>query len=350
MSSVFLACDCLDATNSGIARVARLMARSLVERDYRLAGLVLHGSTDGFSFPVRSASRSQSRVLARALFGQWANSHAIYDSAGPARAHGWIPFVRRPMLTWLHGIEVWKEIGSLKKVAVCAAASVLLSNSAYTRNRAGDWDERLRQATVCWLATETDDPVPQLDRTGPPRVTIFSRVDADSYKGHPELIRAWPAVRAAVPDAVLCVAGKGPGLTQYQKLAAETGLPDSAFEFPGFIPEETVDDLWRKTTVFAMPSRGEGFGLVYIEAMRWGIPVIASVHDAGGEVNADGESGYNVTLDHASELTERIIHLLRNPDTAAKLGDGGRQRWATYFRYSAFRERFTPILEKFLSL
>jgi phosphatidylinositol alpha-1,6-mannosyltransferase len=114
--------------------------------------------------------------------------------------------------------------------------------------------------------------------------------------------------------------------------------------------EEEKNSLWAETNVFAMPSRSEGFGFVYIEAMRHGLPVLASVHDAGSEVNVDGVTGYNVNLDREGELAERIVHLLREPDHAAQLGNQGRARWHDHFCYSAFRERFLPILREFLSI
>jgi phosphatidylinositol alpha-1,6-mannosyltransferase len=168
-----------------------------------------------------------------------------------------------------------------------------------------------------------------------------------SYKGHKELIACWPRVVAAVPDAVLTIAGGGQGLEAYRRLAANSPAAEH-IEFTGLVPEAKMEELWAQATVFAMPSRGEGFGLVYIEAMRHGLPVIASVHDAGQEVNLDGETGYNVNLDKPEELPERIIYLLRNPHVAEGLGRNGRKRWADHFRYSAFRARFRPLLREFL--
>ena len=92
--------------------------------------------------------------------------------------------------------------------------------------------------------------------------------------------------------------------------------------------------------MFAMPSRGEGFGLVYIEAMRHGLPVIASRQDAGQEINIDGETGFNIDLGSVTELPDRIIYLLENPDLAQAMGLAGYKRWAEHFRYGAFKERF----------
>jgi phosphatidylinositol alpha-1,6-mannosyltransferase len=73
------------------------------------------------------------------------------------------------------------------------------------------------------------------------------------------------------------------------------------------------------------------------------------MHDAAPEVVLDGRTGYTVNLDKPDELPERIIHLLKNRDTAKQLGINGQRRWAEDFCYSAFRDRFEPLLREFLS-
>src|SRR5262249_33798201 len=159
------------------------------------------------------------------------------------------------------------------------------------------------------------------------------------------LITCWPKVQSAVPDARLVIVGKGPELEQLQKQAAASPAVANII-FRGYVPEEQVDTLWAETNVFAMPSRCEGFGLVYVEAMRQGLPVIASVHDAGSEVNVDGQTGYNVNLDRDGELADSLVNLLRNPDHAEQLGRQARARWHDHFRFSAFRARLLPILRE----
>jgi phosphatidylinositol alpha-1,6-mannosyltransferase len=117
----------------------------------------------------------------------------------------------------------------------------------------------------------------------------------------------------------------------------------------GFVPDQALPAYWANSVVFAMPSRGEGFGLTYIEAMRWGLPVIASVHDAGQEINIHGETGLNVDLASPSALHDAVIELLLNRDLAARMGAAGQERWRQHFCYSAFRARFSKELHRFLA-
>jgi phosphatidylinositol alpha-1,6-mannosyltransferase len=274
-------------------------------------------------------------------------SHFVYDSLSMSRAHCRLPMLRRPFLVWIHGIEVWEGTNpALIKRSRCA--DVLVSNSRYTRERAEQCAGGFARARICWLATETDEP-PSYSPRGDvrPRVSIVARMDGGRYKGHAELIQAWPAVVSAVPDAVLTIIGQGPSTEHYKALAAKTCCK-SNIEFRGFVPDSCMEQVWAETSVFAMPSRGEGFGIVYIEAMRHSVPVLASIHDAASEINVDGVTGYNVSLDKPGELTERLLHLLRNPDHAAQLGRNGHLRWQEHFRYSSFRDRLVPIVRDFL--
>ena len=180
----------------------------------------------------------------------------------------------------------------------------------------------------------------------PPTALILGRLEG-GYKGHAELFRAWPGVRDRVPGARLRVVGKGPDRQALEDLAGE------GVEFLGFVPEADMPQLWADTDVLAMPSRGEGFGLVYVEAMRHGVPAIASTQDAAHEVNVDGTTGYNVNLDALDSdatLIDRIVTLLSDRRTAAAMGEAGRDHWRAEFRYSRFRDRFNPLLDEFLSM
>jgi phosphatidylinositol alpha-1,6-mannosyltransferase len=344
----------LEAGNGGIARVARLIARVLNEE--LLAGEIGRAAVVSFSDTVSPHDLSLPIALARGSkirFALWSmhaclESHAfIYDGPQLAQVHRLPVLSRKPFLAVLNGIEIWDQ-AKPSYVRISRQARLLVSNSHYTLNRAEHIHGRLPQARVCWLATETDSPPAIECSGGQPQVLIVGRIDPRENKGHRDLVRCWPRVVQAVPEATLQIVGRGEGLAELQELVRRSSVADRIV-FAGFVPEVELDRLYAQSAVFCMPSRQEGFGLVYVEAMRHGLPVIASVHDAAPEIVLDGQTGYTVDLDKPDELPERIIRLLRDPDHARQLGECGRQRWGAHFRYSAFCERFRPLLREFLS-
>jgi phosphatidylinositol alpha-1,6-mannosyltransferase len=350
--NVFLAAESLTAGKGGICRVARLMSKVLAEQaqhgEISAQALVLNGAaSNGNDIPISTAAGSRLKFCARVHAAALNHSHFIYDFLGIARAHCRVPGLKRRSLAYIHGIEVWEGYPA-HYARASRGIDCLVSNSAYTRDRAERVYGGFARAKVCWLATESDvPPAAPAYTSGPPTVFIVGRVDVNRYKGHDELIACWPEVVSAVPDARLVLVGEGRRSEEIKRAAAQSPV-SRQIDIRGFVAEEQMDALWSEATLFAMPSRGEGFGLVYIEAMRHGVPVIASIHDAAPEVNLDGQTGYNIDLDRPAELSERVIHLLRNRDCARKLGDRGRARWAEHFSYSAFRRRFVPLLSEFL--
>jgi phosphatidylinositol alpha-1,6-mannosyltransferase len=295
-------------------------------------------------FPVACAGGSRIRFLYSVHAAACRSTHFVYDFPGTARAHCRIPLLDHPFLTFIHGVEIWSQ-SRRDRVDSARRATLLLSNSQYTLRRTRELHGGFDRARVCWLATESDEPpAPKTVNTLPPRVLLCGRV-ADAYKGHVRLIEAWSRISEAVPSAQLVIAGAGS--ESLAPCVAQTRRPSSIL-LRGFVSERELEELYASATVFALPSRGEGFGLVYIEAMRHGVPVIASIHDAAPEINLDGQTGYNVDLDRPDELGDRLLQLLRDRDHARALGENGRRRWSQHFRFSAFRQRFEPLLNEFL--
>jgi phosphatidylinositol alpha-1,6-mannosyltransferase len=331
-----------------MAVVARLTARVLADEGLPFSTLsLLDDEPEALGQRAGAAARGRRpEFIARRLLAS--HSPTIYDSLGVARAQSLLSWSRTPYALWLLGIEAWRPFTAAQKALVDRARS-LWAISNFTRVRCQQTNNAAANAAVCWLGSESDDPIPRGDGEHEPAVTILARIDAsEGYKGHSELIEAWPRVLSAIPKARLQIAGGGSGLESLRnKVRASTAA--GAIDVLGFVAEGDLPALWRRTSVFAMPSRGEGFGLTYIEAMRAGLPVIASIHDAAPEVNAHGVTGYNVDLDRKDELADRIIELLSSPDLAARMGAAGLARWRAHFCFSAFRARFAPLLRSFVA-
>ena len=276
-------------------------------------------------------------------------THFIYDSCNMAQVHPRSLVSQRPSLTYIHGIEVW-ENARPNWIRACHRSDRLISNSLYTKNRAEKIHRGFSRARVCWLGTKTDKPpkdAPALTLRKPD-VLIVGRMDnCENYKGHVELIKLWPQVIAEVPGARLHIVGAGSGLQFMEELTRQTSAAEHII-FHGYVPSRRIEELYSQVRVFAMPSRGEGFGVVYIEAMRHGLPVIASVHDAAKEIVIHEETGFTVNLDQSQDLPNAIIMLLKNPQYAELLGRAGRKRWQENFTFNHFKERFSVILDDFI--
>lgn len=342
----------LRAGAGGISRVARLMARAVGDlsparpKGARILALD-HSPLDRFAgLPVTSSRGSALRFVTGIQRAQGEHTHFLYDELSMARAHT-VFRGRRPALAFVHGVEIWEE--AIPNRLRCARRlDAMVTNTAYTRERAHRLHGGFEDVPVCWLGTEDDGPPaapPAFD--GPPVVLMVGRLHAGRDKGHRALIDAWPAVVSRHRRAELHIAGGGNDEAALKAYAARCGVA-SRIRFLGFMPDDRLDDAWRSSWIFAMPSRGEGFGLVYIEAMRHGVPVIGSIHDAAPEINMDGDTGYNVDLGRSGELEERLVHLLDDAGRCREMGLRGMGRWSEHFTYRAFRVRFAAILSRFV--
>jgi phosphatidylinositol alpha-1,6-mannosyltransferase len=149
-------------------------------------------------------------------------------------------------------------------------------------------------------------------------------------KGQDTLIRAWPRVLRAVPDAALLLVGGGPYRRDLERLAAAEGV-ESSVRCTGSVPWGELPAHYDAGDVFAMPCRTrrrgldvEGLGIVYLEASATGLPVIAG--DSGGAPDAvlGGETGVVVPGRTADTLAGQVIGLLADPARAKAMGDKGR--------------------------
>jgi phosphatidylinositol alpha-1,6-mannosyltransferase len=161
-----------------------------------------------------------------------------------------------------------------------------------------------------------------------PVVVCVSRLVA--RKGQDTLLRAWPAVLAAVPDAALLIVGGGPYATGLRQLAERTGVTSSVY-FTGPVPQAELPAHYAAGDVFSMPCRTrrggldvEGLGIVYLEASAAGLPVVGG--DSGGAPDAilEGETGYVVGGRDVPALASRLVTLLEDPASAKAMGEKGR--------------------------
>lgn len=168
----------------------------------------------------------------------------------------------------------------------------------------------------------------------------------ERFKGQEVLIDAFPRIHQRYPDAQLVLAGQGDDLERLRAraLAFPPEIHSSIF-MPGYVADDTLERLYRRCYLFAMPSLGEGFGLVYLEAMSRGKPCIGARADATPYVIREDETG--LLVDDArspEEVAEAVLWLLDHPEEAGRMGRAGYDLVQSYYLFPHFTERFWSAL------
>lgn len=161
-----------------------------------------------------------------------------------------------------------------------------------------------------------------------------------------DLLRALPLVRQSVPDAHAIIVGDGP---EHAKLRRMAGAPElaGAVHLPGALPDDKVQRLYRQATVFCLPSVQEGFGIVFLEAMASGLPIVATSAAAVPEVVPHRQVGLLVPPRDAAALAGALVELLRNRDQRSAYGRAG-QAHVQQYDWDRIAARFLSQIAPFV--
>ncbi len=349
-----LASITLREDGGGIAAVSRLVQQVLRD-EWGADSLnieLLDGTDPSSVVQLSTAERARfcGRTAAAQIFGRC--SSLLFCHVSLVKAQALVPrWCRRPYAVFLYGIEAWKPLPRLER-RMLAQADLRIAISRFTAQRVSDNNPGLGPIAECALALPCASHHATMlsphDRRGTPAlpvvITVGRMSTLERYKGHDQLLDVWPAVLQSVPDARLVFAGDGDDRPRLQSKAAAKGLQGHV-QFTGFVQQDALRQLYRNAAVFAMPSRGEGFGLVYLEAMAHGLPCIGSVHDAAGEVIQDGVTGFLVDQQEGSTLVASIVRLLTDDRMRLQFGAEGYRRLQQQFTYDSFKRRLLPLLE-----
>src|SRR5262249_25517888 len=141
-----------------------------------------------------------------------------------------------------------------------------------------------------------------------PMALIVARMSAaERYKGHDALLELWPKVLERHPGAILAIAGDGDDRQRLEEKAHALNV-DGAVTFAGRIGDSALAGLYARCRFFVMPSRDEGFGLVFLEAMRAAKACIAGT-GAAAEIIDNGTTGLVIDPDDRGQLLAALMRL-----------------------------------------
>lgn len=246
-----------------------------------------------------------------------------------------------------YGIEVWRPLSQLQRRAL-RRADVVLAISDYTKDelvrRSGVSPEKIR-VVPCALdphwkvaaAAASHEPAT------PVLLSVTRLVKEDRYKGIDDVIRSLPAVVRDAGPVEYRVVGRGNDVPRLRALAAGLGVARYV-NFMGELSDAELREQYRGCSVFVLPSSEEGFGIVFLEAMAHGKPVVGGAHGGTPSVVKDGETGLLVAGSDVSGIANSVTRLLCDEELRQTLGRAGRRRLLEEFTFSKFEQRLTEAL------
>lgn len=252
----------------------------------------------------------------------------------------------------IHGIDAWQPSSSrlVNKLAKNVDAFIAVSN--FTREKFCQWTDLHEKKWFILpncIEFERFEPGPKDQKLlarynliGKKIMMTLGRMSADErYKGFDEVLEVLPKLAIEIPEIAYLVVGDGSDRRRLEQKARDLGIDDRVV-FTGRIDEAEKAGHYRLADTFVMPGRGEGFGIVYLEALACGIPVIGSKLDGSKDALLSGELGAIVNPDVPGEIIVAIRNALESPK--------GVPENLKHFTFASYRQRVSGLLGEIFRL
>lgn len=255
-----------------------------------------------------------------------------------------------------HGIEAWDIQRPLLKTALRHADRVI-AVSGYTRDRLLK-EQDLDPAKVSLLPnTFVSDrfqiaPKPRyllqrygLAETQPVILTVARLDSSERYKGYDQILKALPKIRRQIANVHYLLVGKGSDRPRLEQLILQLDLQDCV-TLTGFVSDQELSDHYNLCDVFAMPSKGEGFGIVYLEALACGKPAVGGNQDGAIDALCHGELGVLVNPDDGEAIAHVLTQILQKtyPQPVLYQPDVLRQRVIDIYGFDRFKQTLERLI------
>ncbi|MFM7406001.1 MAG: glycosyltransferase family 4 protein, partial [Cuspidothrix sp.] len=256
-----------------------------------------------------------------------------------------------PYTVLTYGKEVWQPLESQERQALASSSSIW-TISRYSRDCAccaNGINPNQMQMLPCAVDGQKFTPgskLPELlDKYGLNNTKVLMTVtrlwSGDIYKGVDVTIRALPQILQVFPDVKYLVIGRGDDQPRLAQLAQDLGVSDRVI-FAGFVPTEELVFHYRLADAYIMPSQ-EGFGIVYLEAMACGIPVLSGDNDGSADPLQDGRLGWRVPHRDPDAVATACIEILQGNDQRCD-GQWLREQTLAAFGIDTFPQRLQQLL------
>lgn len=269
-------------------------------------------------------------------------------------------FLKIPYWIIAYGIEAW-DIENDPVRRALHHADLILSISSYTGDRLIK-EQNLDPNKVVILPCQFEPnhfqiaPKPayllekhKLQPQQPVILTVARLADVQRYKGYDQILNALPKIRQIIPDVHYVIVGKGNDRSRIEDLIGKLDLQDCV-TLAGFVPDEQLCDYYNLCDIFAMPSKREGFGIVYLEALACGKPVLGGNQDGAVDALVSGKLGALVDPDNITEIADTIVQVLEKSYSHPLMYEPLqlRKEVINEFGFDKFKTRLNSYIEKYM--
>jgi glycosyltransferase involved in cell wall biosynthesis len=307
----------------------------------------------GRRFNFRGFGRKKGRFV-RAVLSKIFKSRLVYIAHPNFAPLGLLCKSLNPRLRYVvtaYGVEVWNPMPKLNRMGL-KSAHALTSISDFTARKMVKMQgvNPNKIAVIPCIIREdllnANGHGTQPDANSRKVLLTVGRLAAsERLKGLDEVILSLHRVAREVPETVYMIVGDGDDRKRLEDLVKEHDLSDRVI-FTGVVSDEELIGFYKRCDVFLMPSRQEGFGIVFLEAMAFEKPVIGGNHGGTPEVIIDNETGFLVEHGDINALADRIIRLLRDGELCKRMGEAGRRRVEENYTFDPFRKRLISFLSQ----
>ncbi len=240
---------------------------------------------------------------------------------------------------WTAATPFSREWAELEKSAYHNASMVFTMSENISRSLVQEYGCPLQRIACVYAGSNVSAPAWEIIDRGRfhAKNILFVGIDWER-KGGPILLEAFRLLRDAHPDAALTIVGCSPRIHQ------------AGVHVVGRVPLTQVAGYYRTASIFCLPTLNEPFGLVFLEAFSYGLPIVATRIGAIGEIVQDGESGYLVAPQSADELADRLKRLLDDPLLCERFGSRGRDWVGRRYSWDATGSRIAAHIERVAKL
>jgi glycosyltransferase involved in cell wall biosynthesis len=186
------------------------------------------------------------------------------------------------------------------------------------------------------------DPINVFNDTEFNILTVTRLCSTDRYKGVDTMINTIPLLISNIPNLKYTIIGIGNDRERLEKLVNELNI-EKYVDFRGFV--KFIEPYYQYCDIFSLPSKGEGFGIVYIEAMKYKRPCIASNEGGQTDVILDNETGFLCEYDNVECLSKSIIKLYKDNNLRERFGKNGYKYLLNNFTFNDFSRRLFKIIK-----